>query len=72
MHAVWFSGPGGPEVLHWSEYADPSPGPGEVVLAAHATGVNYADPALAIAWPAAPQVISDRDRAWPNLAAVAP
>jgi putative PIG3 family NAD(P)H quinone oxidoreductase len=43
MHAVWFSGPGGPEVLHWSEYADPSPGPGEVVLATHATGVNYAD-----------------------------
>jgi putative PIG3 family NAD(P)H quinone oxidoreductase len=43
MHAVWFSGPGGPEVLQWSEYADPSPGPGEVVLAVHATGVNYAD-----------------------------
>ncbi len=43
MHAVWFSGPGGPEVLHWSEYADPSPGPGEVVLATHATGVNFAD-----------------------------
>jgi len=43
MHAVWFSAPGAPEVLHWSEYADPSPGPGEVVLAVHATGVNYAD-----------------------------
>jgi dTDP-4-dehydrorhamnose 3,5-epimerase len=38
----------------------------------HAAGINYADPALAIAWPAAPVVISDKDRTWPNLAAIAP
>jgi dTDP-4-dehydrorhamnose 3,5-epimerase len=37
----------------------------------HAAGVHYADPALAIAWPAEPEVISDRDRAWPGLADLA-
>ena len=30
--------------------------------------VRWDDPALAIAWPYAPSVISDRDRAWPTLA----
>ena len=30
-----------------------------------ARGVRWDDPAFGIAWPAAPQVISDRDRAWP-------
>jgi dTDP-4-dehydrorhamnose 3,5-epimerase len=34
----------------------------------HVAGVHYADPALGIAWPAAPKVINERDRAWPNLA----
>jgi dTDP-4-dehydrorhamnose 3,5-epimerase len=33
----------------------------------HAAGLHYADPALAIAWPAAPAVIADRDRAWPTM-----
>ncbi len=37
----------------------------------HAAGVHYADPALAIAWPAPPMVISDRDRDWPGLANLA-
>ena len=37
----------------------------------HAAGVHYADPALAIAWPAAPAVIADRDRTWPRLADLA-
>ena len=34
----------------------------------HVAGVHYADPALGIAWPAAPAVINERDLAWPNLA----
>jgi len=34
----------------------------------HAGGIHYADPALAIAWPRAPAVISERDQAWPTLA----
>jgi len=43
MHAIWFSNPGGPEVLQWKEYPEPSPGPGEVLLAVHTAGVNNAD-----------------------------
>ncbi len=37
----------------------------------HAAGIHYADPALAIAWPAAPKLINDRDLAWPRLADLA-
>ena len=33
-----------------------------------ARGVRWDDPALAIEWPAAPALISERDRAWPDLA----
>ena len=33
--------------------------------AALARGARWDDPAFGIAWPAAPAVISDRDRAWP-------
>jgi dTDP-4-dehydrorhamnose 3,5-epimerase len=33
----------------------------------HAAGVRYDDPDLAIAWPAPPRVINDKDRAWPTL-----
>jgi dTDP-4-dehydrorhamnose 3,5-epimerase len=36
-----------------------------------AAGVHYADPILAIAWPAQPKVINDRDLAWPRLADLA-
>jgi NADPH:quinone reductase-like Zn-dependent oxidoreductase len=43
MHAIWFSNPGGPEVLQWKEYADPTPERGEVLLAVHTAGVNNAD-----------------------------
>lgn len=35
---------------------------------AAARGARYDDPALAIAWPAAPAVIADKDLAWPPLA----
>ena len=37
-----------------------------------AAGLHYADPVLAIAWPAEPAVIADRDRAWPNLKDLVP
>ena len=32
-----------------------------------AGGVRWDDPAFGIAWPAAPDIISDRDRTWPLL-----
>lgn len=32
-----------------------------------ARGARWDDPALGIGWPALPQVISDRDRTWPDL-----
>ncbi len=43
MHAVVISKPGDPEVLQWTEVADPRPGPGEVVVEVAAAGVNRAD-----------------------------
>jgi putative PIG3 family NAD(P)H quinone oxidoreductase len=43
MHAVVITEPGDPDVLRWSEVADPVPGPGEVVVNVTAAGVNRAD-----------------------------
>jgi putative PIG3 family NAD(P)H quinone oxidoreductase len=43
MHAVVISEPGDPDVLQWTEVADPRPGPGEVVVEVAAAGVNRAD-----------------------------
>ena len=44
MRAISISKPGGPDVLSWSEVADPPPpGPGEVTVAVSATAVNRAD-----------------------------
>ena len=43
MRAVMIDQFGGPEVLHYTEVADLSPGPGEVLVAVHAAGVNRAD-----------------------------
>ena len=37
------TGPGGPEVLRWTEVADPEPAAGEVVVEVVASGVNRAD-----------------------------
>ncbi|HMO83455.1 MAG TPA: dTDP-4-dehydrorhamnose 3,5-epimerase [Lacipirellulaceae bacterium] len=34
---------------------------------AAATGVRWDDPAFAIAWPFAPLLLSERDRAWPDF-----
>lgn len=43
MRAVLIEGFGGPEVLHYTEVDDLSPGPGEVLVTVHAAGVNRAD-----------------------------
>lgn len=43
MRAVVATGPGGADVLELVDLPDPSPGPGEVVLAVRATAVNRAD-----------------------------
>lgn len=43
MRAVIADGAGGPEVLSVGELPDPEPGPGEVVLAVAAAGLNRAD-----------------------------
>ena len=36
-------------------------------VAGHARGLRYDDPALGIAWPAAPRVVAPADLAWPAL-----
>ncbi len=38
----------------------------------HAAGVRWDDPALGVEWPAAPALISEKDRTWPGLADAAP
>lgn len=43
MHAIRIDRPGGYEALRRVELPDPVPGPGEVRIAVHAAGVNYAD-----------------------------
>jgi putative PIG3 family NAD(P)H quinone oxidoreductase len=43
MRAVVITHPGGPEVLRLEEVPDPVPGPGEVLMAVAAAGLNRAD-----------------------------
>jgi putative PIG3 family NAD(P)H quinone oxidoreductase len=43
MHAITVREPGGPEVLEWTEVADPVAGPGEVVVDVAGSAVNRAD-----------------------------
>jgi putative PIG3 family NAD(P)H quinone oxidoreductase len=43
MHAITFTEPGGPDVMSWQKVADPTPGPGEVIVDIAATAVNRAD-----------------------------
>ena len=43
MHRIVIERPGGYSALKWVEAPDPEPGPGEVVIACEACGVNYAD-----------------------------
>jgi putative PIG3 family NAD(P)H quinone oxidoreductase len=43
MRAITIREPGGPDVLEWTEVADPRPGPGEVLIEVAASAVNRAD-----------------------------
>src|SRR3954464_47728 len=43
MRAILSKSPGGPAQLVLEEVADPHPGPGQVVLAVKACGVNFPD-----------------------------
>jgi putative PIG3 family NAD(P)H quinone oxidoreductase len=43
MYAITIREPGDPDVLDWTEVADPRPGPGEVLLEVAASAVNRAD-----------------------------
>ena len=43
MHAITVTEPGGPDVLQWTKVADPTPGPGEVIIDVAASAVNRAD-----------------------------
>jgi putative PIG3 family NAD(P)H quinone oxidoreductase len=43
MHAITVREPGGPDVMEWTEVADPVAGPGEVVVDVVASAVNRAD-----------------------------
>lgn len=43
MKQIWITRPGKPDVLELREAPDPSPGPGEVLVAVRAAGVNFAD-----------------------------
>lgn len=43
MRAITIAGPGGPDVLTWSEVPDPTPAEGEVLVDVAASAVNRAD-----------------------------
>lgn len=43
MRQIWIPKTGGPEVLSLREAPDPTPGPGDVLVAVEAAGVNFAD-----------------------------
>ena len=43
MHAIVVRETGGPEALEYVETADPAPGPGRLLVAVAAAGVNYID-----------------------------
>lgn len=43
MHAIVCHEHGGPDVMQYEEIARPEPGPGELLIAAEAIGVNYVD-----------------------------
>jgi NADPH:quinone reductase len=43
MRCVQIDQTGGPEVMHWRELPDPTPGPGQVVVDVAAAGLNYID-----------------------------
>jgi len=43
MRAVWITKPGGPDALEVRETDDPEPGPGQVRVRVHASGLNFAE-----------------------------
>lgn len=43
MHGFTVREFGGPEVMLWEELPDPEPGPGQVLVNVHASGVNFAE-----------------------------
>ena len=43
MQQVWITKAGGPDVLELREAPTPAPGPGEVLIAVEASGINFAD-----------------------------
>lgn len=43
MKAIQMTTTGGPEVLEWTDVADPSPGPTQVVVDVEAAGLNFID-----------------------------
>src|SRR5690606_32019488 len=43
MRAIRAMAPGGTEVMSFDELADPAPGPGQVLVAVEAAGVNFID-----------------------------
>ena len=54
MKAVLYDTPGGPEVLRWTEVADPEPGPVDVVVDVAATALNRLDVVQRSGWYALP------------------
>lgn len=43
MHGFIVRDFGGPETMLWEELADPEPGPGQVLVDVHASGINFAE-----------------------------
>ena len=43
MKSIVITQTGGPDVLHWTEVPDPTPGPGQIVVELAAAGLNYID-----------------------------
>ncbi len=43
MHAIRISEQGGPEVMHYSEIEQPTPGPGQALVKIKAAGINFID-----------------------------
>ncbi|MFD8923205.1 quinone oxidoreductase family protein [Streptomyces sp. NPDC059569] len=43
MHAIFIREYGGPEVMAWTEFPDPEPGPGQALVRLGAAGVNFMD-----------------------------
>jgi NADPH:quinone reductase len=56
VRAVRITRHGGPEVLEVAELPDPEPGPGEVAIDVHISGINFADTARRGGWLGVPEL----------------